>query len=83
MPARSCVSLALFVWRQLRLQRRERALLDLRVFRSVNFTMAVVRDGRSWHCAMFGSLDLLPLYLQNVVGLSATQAGLIVLPGSW
>lgn len=75
------VSLALFVWRQLRLQRREQALLDLRVFRSVNFTMAVVVM-TILALAMFGSLTLLPLYLQNVVGLSATQAGLIVLPGS-
>lgn len=75
------VSLALFVWRQLRLQRREQALLDLRVFRSLNFTMAVVVM-TILALAMFGSLTLLPLYLQNVVGLSATQAGLIVLPGS-
>lgn len=75
------ISLALFVWRQLRLQRREQALLDLRVFRSLNFTMSVVVMS-ILALAMFGSLTLLPLYLQNVVGLSATQAGLIVLPGS-
>ena len=32
------VALALFIWRQVRLQRRDRALLDLRVFRSLNFS---------------------------------------------
>ncbi|GAA1146967.1 MDR family MFS transporter [Nesterenkonia lutea] len=75
------ISLALFVWRQLRLQRQEQALLDLRVFRSLNFTMSVAVMS-ILALSMFGSLTLLPLYLQNVVGLSATQAGLIILPGS-
>ena len=75
------IALGLFIWRQLRLQRKEEALLDLRVFRSLNFTMSVVVMS-ILALAMFGSLTLLPLYLQNVVGLSATEAGLIVLPGS-
>lgn len=79
--AGAAILLALFVWRQLRLQRNEQALLDLRVFRSLNFTMSVAVMSIV-ALAMFGSLTLLPLYLQNVAGLSATQSGLIILPGS-
>ncbi|MGO3146617.1 MAG: MDR family MFS transporter [Leucobacter sp.] len=75
------VSLALFVWRQLVLQRIDDALLDLRVFRSRNFTIAVIVMGIV-ALSMFGTLVLLPQYLQNVVGLDAFQSGLILLPGS-
>ena len=74
------VSLALFVWRQLRLQRQERALLDLRTFASRGFTLAValmvVMMG-----AMFGVVVLLPIYLQKVQALSTLSVGLMMLPG--
>jgi len=36
------IAMALFIWRQLLLQRRDAALLDLRTFRSRNFTVCVV-----------------------------------------
>ncbi len=75
------VSLALFVWRQLVLQRVDDALLDLRVFRSGNYTIAVIVMG-ILALSMFGTLTLLPQYLQNVAGLDALQSGLILLPGS-
>ena len=75
------VALALFVWRQLVLQRVDDALLDLRVFRSVNFTLSVVIMS-ILALSMFGTLTLLPQYLQNVVGLESFSAGLILLPGS-
>jgi DHA2 family lincomycin resistance protein-like MFS transporter len=75
------VTLALFVWRQLVLQRKDNALLDLRVFRSRNFTIAIIIMSVI-ALAMFGTLTLLPLYLQNVAGLDALVAGLILLPGS-
>ncbi|MCE7482773.1 MULTISPECIES: MDR family MFS transporter [Microbacterium] len=75
------VSLALFVWRQLVLQRIDDALLDLRVFRSGNYTIAVIVMG-ILALSMFGTLTLLPQYLQNVAGLDALQSGLILLPGS-
>lgn len=72
--------LVAFVIRQLALQKRDRALLDLRVFRDGTFTrsftmMALVV------VAQFGVVILLPLYMQNVLGLSAFQAGLALLPG--
>ncbi|MEU4016438.1 DHA2 family efflux MFS transporter permease subunit [Microbacterium sp. NPDC028030] len=75
------ISLALFVWRQLVLQRVDDALLDLRVFRSINFTFAVVIM-TILALSMFGTLTLLPQYLQNVAGLNPLESGLILLPGS-
>ncbi|MGI6878024.1 DHA2 family efflux MFS transporter permease subunit [Microbacterium sp. gxy059] len=75
------VFLALFVWRQIALQKKDDALLDLRVFRSRNFVVAVVIMAVV-ALAMFGTFSLLPLYLQNVAGLEATEAGLVLLPGS-
>lgn len=75
------VSLALFVWRQLVLQRIDDALLDLRVFRSGNFSLAVIIM-TILALSMFGTLTLLPQYLQNVAGLTALESGLILLPGS-
>ncbi|MFB4348843.1 MDR family MFS transporter [Microbacterium sp. CR_7] len=75
------VALGLFVWRQLVLQRIDDALLDLRVFRSVNFTFSVIIM-TILALSMFGTLTLLPQYLQNVAGLNALESGLILLPGS-
>lgn len=75
------LSLALFVWRQLLLQRKDDALLDLRVFRSGNYTLAVLIMA-ILSLAMFGTLTLLPQYLQNVVGLASLESGLILLPGA-
>ncbi|UPL11601.1 MDR family MFS transporter [Microbacterium sufflavum] len=75
------VSLAMFVWRQLVLQRVDDALLDLRVFRVGNFSLAVIIM-TILALSMFGTLTLLPQYLQNVAGLTALESGLILLPGS-
>lgn len=75
------VTLALFVWRQLSLQRSDRALLDMRVLLSRNFTLSVVIMAVI-ALAMFGTLTLLPQYLQNVVGLEPLMSGIVLLPGS-
>lgn len=75
------VTLGLFVWRQLLLIRTDSALLDLRVFKSRNFATGV-GIMTMVALAMFGSLTLLPLFLQDVVGVAAVEAGLVVLPGS-
>src|SRR5699024_1008773 len=61
--------------------RSDRALLDMRVFRSKNFVIAVlIMTVVSF--AMFGTLSMLPLVLQTVSQLDATQSGLVLLPGS-
>lgn len=75
------IALGLFVWRQLRLQRRDDALLDLRVFRFGNFTLSIAQMALL-SLAFFGAITVLPLYLQRVLGVSAVDTGLIVLPGA-
>lgn len=75
------VALLGFILRQVALQQAERALLDLRTFRSRNFSFAIVLMAVSM-AALFGSIILLPLYLQQVLLLETWQTGLIVLPGS-
>lgn len=75
------VALALFVWRQLRLQRIDDALLDLRVFRTRNFTLSILQ-ATIMSMAFFGTIIILPLYMQNVLGMSSTAAGFAVLPGA-
>ncbi len=75
------VFLALFVWRQLVLQKKDDALLDLRVFTSRNYVVSVIIMAVV-ALSMFGTFSLLPLYLNNVAGLELTAAGLVLLPGS-
>jgi MFS transporter, DHA2 family, lincomycin resistance protein len=74
------VSLVLFLIRQRALQRNDNALLDLRVFRSRVFSAAVA-SGALAFMGLLGSAILLPIYLQQVLQLSALQTGLLVLPG--
>lgn len=74
------LGLALFVWRQLRLQRSGSPLLDLRVLRHSQFTVAVVLSSVAF-MALMGVMILLPLYLQQVRGLSVLQTGLLLMPG--
>ncbi|XKG45328.1 DHA2 family efflux MFS transporter permease subunit [Arthrobacter luteolus] len=73
-------ALAAFVARQLFLQRTDRALMDLRTFASRPFVVAIIMVLISM-MALFGCLIVLPLYLQNVLGLSALNTGLLLLPG--
>lgn len=75
------VSLGLFVWRQLHLQKIDDALLDLRVFRSVNFSLSIAQMGLL-SIAFFGVITVTPLYLQGVLGVSALDTGLVALPGA-
>ncbi|GAA1848299.1 DHA2 family efflux MFS transporter permease subunit [Pseudonocardia ailaonensis] len=74
------VALLVFVLRQLRLQRDGRALLDLRplTIRPFVVSVALVVLGMM---SLFGALILLPLYMQDVLKVSAFVTGLAVLPG--
>lgn len=71
-------SLTAFVGRQLALG--DRALLDLRTFATPSFSVAVLLVAVSM-MALFGTLILLPIYLQEVLGLTTLETGLILLPG--
>jgi len=73
-------ALLVFLLRQASLQRSDRALLDLRAFRSRVFTASVVTGSLAF-LGLLGSAILLPIYLQQVLGVSPLQTGLIVLPG--
>ncbi|MBB2974815.1 DHA2 family lincomycin resistance protein-like MFS transporter [Microbacterium endophyticum] len=75
------ISLGIFVWRQLRLQRTDNALMDMRVFRVSNFTLCVIYLA-VMSMAFFGAITILPLYAQGPLGMSALDSGLIVLPGA-
>jgi len=74
------LGLALFVLRQLRLQRKDIALLDLRTFRSRGFSLSIGMIMISM-VALFGTIILLPIYTQSVLGLDALTTGLLLLPG--
>ncbi|MCU1419459.1 DHA2 family efflux MFS transporter permease subunit [Mycetocola sp.] len=74
------LALGSFVARQIRLQRRDRALLDLRTFRSANFSVSIGVMVVSM-AALFGTIILLPIYMQQVLGLEPVQTGLLLLPG--
>jgi MFS transporter, DHA2 family, lincomycin resistance protein len=71
------VSLGLFTWRQLT---TSQPLLDLRtfkynIFRMSTLIMMIVM------MAMFSAMMLLPIFLQNALGYSPLEAGLVMLPG--
>jgi DHA2 family lincomycin resistance protein-like MFS transporter len=74
------VGIGTFIWRQLLLQRRERALLDLRTFRSGNFAISVGLM-TVMMAALFGTIILLPIYMQDVLLLTPLATGLLLLPG--
>ncbi|HEY8577841.1 MAG TPA: MDR family MFS transporter [Devosia sp.] len=74
------LAMAVFVWRQLRLQNENKALLDLRVFQSRNYAVSVSMMLVAM-MTLFGTVILLPIYTQSVVGLDTLQTGLLLLPG--
>jgi EmrB/QacA subfamily drug resistance transporter len=54
-------------------------ILPLRLFRNRNFTIAQILSFLVG-AAMFGAVNFLPQYMQNVRGASATASGLLLLP---
>jgi DHA2 family lincomycin resistance protein-like MFS transporter len=71
---------ALFVLRQLQLQRTDRPLLDLRTLRHRTFTLSLALMVVAF-MGFLGSLVLLPFYLQSARGLSILDTGLMMMPG--
>lgn len=69
-------ALLLFIFVELR---HRQPLLELRVFRSFAFTQGIIL---SWilYAALFGSIILFPLMLQQVKGYTPLETGLILLP---
>jgi DHA2 family lincomycin resistance protein-like MFS transporter len=69
-----------FVLRQLALQKRDAALLDLRTFTSRTFSMSLLMLAISM-VSLFGTVIVVPLYMQNVLHQSTVVIGLTLLPG--
>jgi DHA2 family lincomycin resistance protein-like MFS transporter len=74
------VAMVVFVRRQLKLQQTNSALLDLRTFRSRNFTISLLLFAILM-LVLLGTIIVLPIYLQNVLQISTLQTGLLLLPG--
>lgn len=72
--------IAVFIARQLQLQKQDRALLDMRTLTIKAFAIPAVMMAMLM-MSMFGVFILLPIYLQHVLGLSTLQTGLLLLPG--
>jgi DHA2 family multidrug resistance protein len=70
------ISFAVFLYIDLRI---EHPLIDLRLLKDFNFSMANIVFF-IFGFGMFGSTFLLPLYLQNSLGYTAFQAGMVFLP---
>lgn len=68
----------LFIYRQLHI---EEAFLELRVLSNKNYALSVI-GSMLLYLVMMGSSMIMPLYIQNIHGYSATLSGLVVLPGS-
>jgi DHA2 family lincomycin resistance protein-like MFS transporter len=68
------------VLRQIALRNTDRVLLDVRVFAGRLFTMSTITVVVV-SISLFGSLILLPLYIQQVLGEPAYVAGIMLLPG--
>ncbi|WP_434452384.1 MDR family MFS transporter [Lentzea sp. E54] len=73
-------TIAIFVLRQLKLQRTGAPLMDLRTLKHRTFALALALMCVAF-LAMMGSMILLPLYLQNLRGLTPLETGLLLMPG--
>lgn len=67
-----------FVYTQLNL---EEPFLDIRILKDKDYAVSVI-GSMLLYFIMMGSSILLPLYVQQIMGISATISGLVVLPGS-
>jgi DHA2 family lincomycin resistance protein-like MFS transporter len=75
------VALVLFVARQLSLQKRHAALLDLRPFTHRRFVISIILAALLFMSLLGAAAILLPLFLQTVLGADTFWTGLAVLPG--
>ncbi|GAB3482318.1 MDR family MFS transporter [Amycolatopsis cihanbeyliensis] len=78
--AAGIAAITAFVLRQLKLQRTGVPLLDLRALAHRTYGLSLVLMSIGF-LAMLGSMILLPLYLQNLRGLSPLRTGLLLMPG--
>ncbi|HET8654802.1 MAG TPA: DHA2 family efflux MFS transporter permease subunit [Longimicrobiaceae bacterium] len=74
----AAVGIALFVWREVT---TERPAVDIALLKNVRFTAATVLGG-VMGAGLSGTLFILPLFLQNLLGYDAMDSGLAMMPRS-
>ncbi|TWE01744.1 EmrB/QacA subfamily drug resistance transporter [Neobacillus bataviensis] len=72
------ISLFIFIWRQ---TKQEAPLLNFRVYRYPMFALSSVIS-MVVNMALFSGMILLPIYTQNLRGISPMDAGLLLMPGA-
>jgi EmrB/QacA subfamily drug resistance transporter len=71
-------SLLLFVWVELG---KEQPLLDLRLLKIPVFSISILTSGFVM-MGMMGGVFLMPIFLQNIQGLTAMESGILLMPQS-
>jgi DHA2 family multidrug resistance protein len=74
----SAVSFVLLIWRELTVKE---PIINFRVLKSRQLA-AGVSIAAVLGLALFGSIFILPIFLQNLHGLTANQTGMVILPGA-
>ena len=74
----AAIGLVLFVWRELS---ADKPAVNLRILKNVSFSSATALGG-VLGLALNGSLFLLPVFLQNLLGFNAMQSGVTLMPRS-
>jgi DHA2 family multidrug resistance protein len=74
----SVVGILLFIWRELAI---DHPVVNLRILKNVSFSSATFIGG-ILGMALMGSVFLLPLFLQSLLGYSAMDSGILMLPRS-
>jgi DHA2 family multidrug resistance protein len=74
----SVASFLLLIWRELTIKE---PIINFRVLKSRQLA-AGVSIAAMLGLALFGSIFILPIFLQNLHGLTANQTGLVILPGA-
>jgi MFS transporter, DHA2 family, multidrug resistance protein len=74
----AALGLLLFIWRELR---TEKPAVNLRILKNLSFSSATALGG-VLGLALNGSLFLLPVFLQNLLGFDAMQSGITMMPRS-
>jgi DHA2 family multidrug resistance protein len=72
--------IALILWEIAQIRRGHRPILDLTMFRNRNFAVSFLLMFVLGF-ALFGTTVLIPLFVQELMGYTATQAGLVISPG--
>ncbi|KKB41191.1 Multidrug and toxin extrusion (MATE) family efflux pump YdhE/NorM [Bacillus thermotolerans] len=72
------LTLVWFILRQLKL---EKPILEFRIFQNKTFTLTTAL-GMVVFIAMIGGAVILPIFMQNMLGFTALESGLMLLPGA-